>query len=83
MDCDVAHVRCAGFATVDALARASLNARRAGARLRVVNAAPELDELIGFAGLDGVLLGRRRRQAEQREEALGVEKRRKADDPPI
>jgi anti-anti-sigma regulatory factor len=83
VDCDVAHVRCADFATVDALARASLCARRAGARMRVVNATPELEELIGFAGLDEVLLGRRERQAEERKEPFGVEKRGEADDPPV
>lgn len=81
VDCDVAHVRCADLATLDALARASLNALRLGARLRVVNVTPELEELILFAGLDEVLLGRRERQAEQREEAFGVEERREAGDP--
>jgi anti-anti-sigma regulatory factor len=83
VDCDVAHVRCADFATVAALARAALNARRLGTRLRVVNETPELAELIVFAGLDEVLLGRRRRQAEQREEAFGVEERGVADDSPV
>ncbi len=83
MDCDVAHLRCPDFATVDTLARAALNARRAGTRLRVVNATRELEELIGFSGLDDVLLGRYRRQAEEGEEAFGVEERREADDPPV
>ena len=83
MDCDVAHVRCADFATVDALARAALNAQRFGSCLRVVNATPQLEELIAFAGLDDVLFGRRRRQAEQREEALGVEERGEAGDPSV
>jgi anti-anti-sigma regulatory factor len=83
VDCDVAHLRCPDIATVDALARAALNTRRAGARLRVVNATPELEELIGFSGLDDVLFGRRRRQAEEREETFGVEERREADDPPV
>jgi hypothetical protein len=82
VDCDVAHVRCADFATVDALARAALNAQRFGARLQVVNGTPELEELIVFAGLDEVLLGRRQRETEQREEALGVEERGVAGDPP-
>lgn len=82
MDCDVAHVRCADFATLDALARAALNAHRFGARLRVVNGTPELEELIVLAGLDEVLLGRRRREPEQREEAFGVEERREPGDPP-
>src|SRR5262249_46323306 len=83
VDCDVDHVRCADFATVDALARASLNARRLGARLRVVNATPELEAVIGFAGREEVLLGRRQRQAEEREEAFGVQERREADDPAV
>ena len=70
-----------GLATVDALARAALNARRAGMRLRVVNAPPELRELIAFAGLEDVLLGRNRRQTEEGEQPLRVEERREPDDP--
>jgi STAS domain len=83
VDCDLGHLPCADLATVDALARASLNARRAGSRLRVVNASPALQELIGFAGLDELLLGRRRRQPEQREQPLGVEERGEPDDLPV
>jgi anti-anti-sigma regulatory factor len=83
VDCDVAHVGRADLATVGALARASVNARRMGARLRVVNASPELRELIGFAGLEDVLLGRRQRQTEEREEPLGVQERGEADDPSV
>ena len=71
------------LATVDALARAALNARRAGMRLRVVNAPPELRELIAFAGLEEVLLGRDGRQAEEGEQPLRVEERREPDDPPL
>jgi hypothetical protein len=71
------------LATVDALARAALKARRAGARLRVVNAPPELRELIVFAGLEEVLLGRDGGQAEEGEQALRVEKRCEPDDPPL
>jgi hypothetical protein len=80
VDCDVGHVHRADLATVDALARAHLNARRLGATLRVVNPSRELHELIVFAGLERVLLGRGRREAEEREEALRVEERGKADD---
>ena len=79
MECDVGDRR-ADLATVAALARACVNSKRLGARLRVVNAAPELDELLSFVGLDELLLGRRRRQPEEREEALGVEERGVADD---
>jgi hypothetical protein len=80
VDCDVGHC-CADLATADALARAHVNARRLGARLHLVNASPELQELIAFLGLAGVLLGRGQGQAEKREEPFGVEKRREADDP--
>jgi anti-anti-sigma regulatory factor len=83
VDCDVAHVGRADLAIVGALARASVNARRVGPRLRVVNASPELRELIAFAGLGDVLLGRRRRQAEEREEPFRVEEGGEADDPSV
>lgn len=79
VDCDVGHCR-ADLATANALARAHLKARRAGTRLRFVNASPELQELIDFVGLGDVLLGRAEGQAEEREEALGVEERGEADD---
>jgi STAS domain len=82
VDCDVRHVRCADLATVGALARASLNARGLGERLCVVNATGELQELIELAGLGEALLGRRRRQPEEREQPLGVEERGEADDLP-
>ena len=83
MDCDVADVRRADLATINALARAAANARRAGVELHVVNASPELRELIGFAGLSGVLLGRHGRQAEEREEPVGVEEGVETDDPAV
>jgi hypothetical protein len=68
--------------TVGALARLQLEARRLGLELRVVHASAELSELVAFVGLDGVLLVEPRRQAEQREETLGVEEERELDDPP-
>ena len=71
------------LATVDALARAALTARRAGARLRVLNASPQLRELIVLAGLEGVLLGRNGRQPEEREQPLRVQERGETDDPPL
>jgi hypothetical protein len=83
VDCDVGHLACADLATVGALARASLNARRHGACLRVVNASPELQELIAFAGLGRALLGRNGRQPEEREEPLGVEEGGKAHHPAL
>jgi len=83
VDCDLRHVRWADVGTVGALARAHLNARRQGVRLHVLHAPPELQKLIAFAGLEEVLLGRDRGEPEEREEPLGVEERRKADDPTV
>jgi hypothetical protein len=83
VDCDVGHLACADIGIVNVLARAALNTRRQGGRLCVVDASPELQELIVFAGLDAVLLGRRRRKPEQREEPLGVEERGEPDDLPV
>ncbi len=74
---------CADLASVNALARAHLDARHLGTPLRLVNASRELQELLAFVGLDDVLFGRRERQAEQREQALGVQKRSEPDDPPV
>ena len=83
VDCDVRYVERADIATVGALARAALNARRNGTKLRVLNASRELRDLIRLAGLEELLLGRSQRQAEQREQPLGVEERREADDRPV
>ena len=82
VDCDVGHC-CADLATANALARAHVNARRAGKELRFVNETRELRELLDFVGIGDVLLGRRQRKTEQREQTLGVQERREADDPPV
>jgi hypothetical protein len=61
------------LATVEALARLQLAARRRGLELRVLVASRELRELIDFCGLGSVLGVEPRRQPEEREERLGVE----------
>jgi hypothetical protein len=81
VECDAGHLDGADIGTVGALARASVNVRRAGGRLLVVNASPKLHELIAFAGLDGVLCRRDGRQTEEREEPFGVEECGEPDDP--
>jgi anti-anti-sigma regulatory factor len=82
VDCDVSHLRRADLTTVNALARAALNARRLGTRIRFTNASPALQELIAFVGLDEALLGRPGRQAEEREQRRRVEEELHARDPP-
>lgn len=69
--------------TVEALARLQVVVRRAGLRIEVRGVCRSLRELIELAGLVEVL-GLRlelRRQAEQREQPLGVEEERDGGEP--
>jgi hypothetical protein len=70
-------------ATLDALARLELAARRAGRHVSLRNASSELRELLSFAGLDAVLRLEPQRQAEERKEPLGVEEERELADPSL
>ena len=79
--CDVRTVS-PDAAAIDALARLHLNALRLGLEVRLRHASSELRELIAFAGLDEVLRVESERQAEEREERVGVEEERELDDPP-
>ena len=86
--CDVASLADPDMRTVDALARARLAALRRGCELRITEATERLRELLQLAGLSealpcegapsGLEAGR---QAEGREEALGVEEERDPADP--
>ena len=58
---------------VEALARLQLAARRKGLDLRLHVVSRELRDLIELAGLTDVLRVEPQRQAEEREERLGVE----------
>ena len=79
--CDVGAV-VADAASVNALARLQLTARRLGAEIRLRHAADELQELLAFMGLVDVLRLEPGRQAEEREQRLRVEEERELDDPP-
>ena len=61
------------IATLEALARLVLAARRLGLELRLAHAPPELRELVVVAGLGPTLGLQPERQPKKREEALGVE----------
>jgi hypothetical protein len=73
--------------TVDALARLQLTAGRFGGRLRLRHASRELRALIDLTGLRGIVPAEAASgvlaDAEEREEALGVEERVHPDDPPV
>ena len=71
----------ADAATLDLLSRLQLSARRLGIEVRLLDASPELRELVAFAGLNGVLRLEPGRKAEEREEPLGVEEEGQLDDP--
>ena len=69
--------------TIDQMARLQLQARRGGCELRWKDANPRLLELIGFAGLSGVLCVEAERQAEQREEPCSIEEEGQLGDPSV
>jgi anti-anti-sigma regulatory factor len=79
--CDVGAITDPDAATVDALARFQLVARRAGRQVRLAHVSPELRGLLAFMGLERVLPVEPERQAEAREHRLGVEEERELDDP--
>ena len=71
------------MATIDHIARLQLAVRLRGCRLELHNANPCLCELIGFAGLTGVLRVEPRRQAEQRKDPGRVQEERELGYPSI
>jgi anti-anti-sigma regulatory factor len=86
---DVSAITDPDCGTVDDLARLQLAARRLGQRIILFGVAPRLKELVELAGLtdvlpalppSGVEMGR---EAEEREEAFGVEEERDPADPPV
>jgi hypothetical protein len=85
--CDVGAITAPDAGTIDALARLQLTARRLGCGLLLHRPHRRLRDLVAFAGLDDVLpltaglAVEPGRQAEQREEAVGVEERVDPPDP--
>jgi hypothetical protein len=71
----------ADLRSVERLARLQLAARRNGLDLRLTRVPAELEELITFVGLAEALRLEPRRQAEEREERVGVEEEGELDDP--
>jgi hypothetical protein len=68
-------------ATIDQIARLKLAARRCDCELELNNVSVLLLDLIGFAGLSGVLGVEAGRQPEQRKQPCGVEEERELRDP--
>jgi ABC-type transporter Mla MlaB component len=88
VDCDVSALVDPDAVTVDALARLQLTARRLGRQVRLRHACGDLQELLFLMGLGDVVSLcaesglEPRGQAEQREQALGVEEEADPTDPP-
>ena len=81
LECDVADMQEADLATVEALARVELTARRLGSDICLRGASAELLELLAFCGLPIESVLEAEGQAEQREEARGVEEEGDPTDP--
>jgi hypothetical protein len=81
LECDVADTQEPDLATVEALTRVELTAVRMGGGICLRGASVELLELLAFCGLPFELVLEAEGQAEQREEARGVEEERDPTDP--
>ncbi|MFI9775989.1 STAS domain-containing protein [Streptomyces sp. NPDC051956] len=83
--CDLAAVTTADLATVDALARMQLAARRAGSGLRLRDPSPALWALLRLVGLSGLggLVVEMEGHAEQREIARCVQEAVESGDPAL
>ena len=85
--CDVGTVTHPDAGTIEALARAQLTARRLGAQVRLRAPCDRLRDLLAFVGMADVLPSSGslwldpRRQAEEREQACGVEEEADPSDP--
>jgi ABC-type transporter Mla MlaB component len=84
--CDVSAVSDPDTAALEAIARLALTSRRFGASIELHGACPRLHDIVELAGLADVISVRARsgiemgRQAEEREERVGVEEEVEADD---
>ena len=74
IDVDCARLGRPDVSLIDRVARLQVAARRLGFEVRLVNAQPVLAELVDLCGLSGALSVEVKGQAEEREEAGGVEK---------
>ena len=79
--CDVGAVASPDAATVDALARLQLRARRRGYTIRLRRVPEDLEELLALAGLAEALPLEGEGHSEQREQPVGVQEERDRGDP--
>jgi anti-anti-sigma regulatory factor len=80
--CDVAALA-PDIATIGALARLQLGARRCGFEVVLRGPSRELRDLLTLTGLERALRVEPGGQSEERKELLGVEEERELPDPPV
>jgi hypothetical protein len=80
--CDVAALA-PDLATIGALARLQLGARRCGFEIVLRGSSRELRDLLALAGLERSLRVEPGGQSEEREQLLGLEEERELPDPPV
>jgi hypothetical protein len=80
--CDVAALA-PDIATIGALARLQLGARRCGFEVVLRGTSRELRDLLALTGLERALRVEPGGQSEERKELLGVEEERELPDPPV
>ena len=81
--CHMGAVLAPDLGTVDALCRLRMSVAHMGYVLRLIEATPQLEELLTWCGLNEGSLVQGERKAEEREETFGVEKEVEAGDPTV
>lgn len=81
--CRLGAVAAPDLGTVDALCRLRVSVAHMGYVLRLIEATHQLDELLTWCGLDESSLVQGEREAEEREETIGVEEEVEPGDPTV
>jgi hypothetical protein len=81
--CHLGSVAAPDLGTVDALCRLRMSVAHMGYVLRLIEATPQLEELLTWCGLDESSLVQGEREAEEREETIGVEEEVEPGDPTV
>jgi hypothetical protein len=81
--CHLGSVAAPDLGTVDALCRLRMSVVHMGYVLRLIEATPQLEELLTWCGLDETSLVKDERETEKREKTFGVEKEVEPGDPTV
>jgi hypothetical protein len=81
--CDMGGISAPDLGTVDALCRLRASVAHMGYVLRLIEATPQLEELLTWCGLDENSLVQGEGETEEREETFGVEEEIEPGDPTV